>query len=380
MPKRANNEGSIRQRPDGLWEARYRDAMGNRKSVYGRSQGEVSVKLCEIRQRLSTGEYVEPSRITVEAWLHTWWTEYCVPTTRSNSAASAHQNIRNHLTPALGKVPLQQLQTHHIQSMVNRLANQKYAPATIRRIMATLRIALKQAETNQLILRNPAERIRLPKMEQKEIQVLSPGEQKLLLEALPDTDNARVIRFILGTGLRASEALGLRWQDIQGDRFTVKQAISTYSAYDNLEEAHTRKQIAPPKSNAGIRTIPLTDSMLAILDEQRQVQIKDKAEAVRLGLGWPKYDLIFSTNLGNPKDRHNLNRTLRQALEKAGLTHRGIHALRHTFATNAVQSNMDIRTLSEIIGHSKVAFTLQTYAHSDMDTKRKALEAMEAAQ
>lgn len=120
-------------------------------------------------------------------------------------------------------------------------------------------------------------------------------------------------------------------------------------------------------------------SMRALLEEQRRKQITDKEKALAMGLGWQSGGLVFSTADGSPKDLPNLRRTLNQALDKAGLPHRGLHALRHTFATNALQAGMDVRTLSEMIGYSKIAFTLQTYVHSSMDIKRKALEAMEKA-
>lgn len=274
--------------------------------------------------------------------------------------------------------PLQQLRSDQVQAFINRMVHDNYAPATIRRIIATLRTALQQAVNNQLILRNPASGVKLPKMEQKEIDVFSLNEQRLLLEALPNNDNGRALRFILGTGLRSSELCGLRWKDIKNNAFTVNQAITLYQDYEEEDGPVYKKQIAPPKSASGRRTIPLTSDMLALLEEQRQAQNKDKEAAINKGIGWPTNGLVFTASTGQAKDRANLSRTLRQALDKAGLAHRGIHALRHTFATNAMQSGMDYRTLSEILGHSKVAFTLQTYAHSAMDIKLKALEAMEA--
>ncbi|MGI6688240.1 MAG: tyrosine-type recombinase/integrase [Christensenellales bacterium] len=377
--KRPDNEGSIRQRPDGRWEARYRDAHGNRKSVYALTQSEVSAKLRDILQQISKDEYCEPSRLTVGEWMQTWWNEYCVPTTRKNSASVTRQGITSHIMPALGKIRLQRLRSDQIQGLVNKLTQSGYAPATVRRVIASLRTAMRQAVANNLILRNPVDGVRLPKMEQKEIAVLSTNEQRLLLEALPGTDNGRALRFILGTGLRSSEALGLRWSDIKGDAFTVNQAITDYRDYESTSGPRIKREVAPPKSSAGKRTIPLTASMQELLAEQWREQLKQKEAALAKGVGWPKDGLVFTNQIGEPKDKSNLSRTLRQALAKAGLPHRGVHALRHTFATNAVQSGMDIRTLSEIIGHTKIAFTLQTYAHSDMDTKRKALEMMEAA-
>lgn len=377
MAKRANNEGTIRKRTDGRWEARYYDAGRKMRSLYAKTQAEAKDRLHLVLQQLSSGDYCEPSRMTVAFWLDTWWREYCVPATRKNSAAAAMQSISKHLIPSLGSVPLQQLRADQVQRLINRLVTEKYAPATIRRIMATLRTSLQQAVTNQLIIKNPASGVKLPVLQQKEIVIFTVDEQRSLLEAMPDTDNGRALRFILGTGLRSSELCGLRWQDIKGNAFTVNQAITTYLDYEEEGGPANRKQTAPPKSAAGRRTIPLTPAMLSLLDEQRRAQLVDKEAAISKGMGWPMTGLVFTTPAGQPKDRANLSRTLRQALDKAGLAHRGVHALRHTFAQNAMQSAVDYRTLSELLGHSKVAFTLQTYAHSDMEIKRKALETMD---
>lgn len=229
-----------------------------------------------------------------------------MPATRKNSAAAAQQAIRRHIVPVLGKIQLQKLRADQVQSFVNGLVQSGYAPATIRRMMATLRTALQQAVKNQLILRNNAMGIRLPKMEQKEIVVFTADEQRRLLEALPNTDNGRALRFILGTGLRSSEVCGLRWKDIKGNSFTVNQAITTYSDYEVNEGPRVKKQTAPPKSSAGRTNIPLTGSMLTLLEEQRKAQLKDKEAALSKGMGWPGEGLVFTTPAGQAKDRANL--------------------------------------------------------------------------
>jgi len=110
------------------------------------------------------------------------------------------------------------------------------------------------------------------------------------------------------------------------------------------------------------------------LDIQRQ---ECRINKLRAGSAWEDKDLVFCTPIGTPKDPANLRRTLSATLKKAGLRHRGLHALRHSFATNALRLGMDPRTLGEIIGHTKVAFTLQTYVHSDMVTKQHFMTAMD---
>jgi integrase len=218
-------------------------------------------------------------------------------------------------------------------------------------------------------------------MEEKEIEFLTVDEQQKLLPVLPATTNGRALRFILGTGLRASELCGLRWMDIAGEQFTVKQAAQRVMDLDAGEDGNKYKlSIAPPKTKAGRRSVPLVPSMKALLDEQAKAQRLERLEAGGAWIGGTPGQgetFVFASATGTALDRCNLGRFLRASLDAAGLKHRGLHALRHTFATNCIRAGVDVRTLAEIIGHTKIAFTIQRYVHSDMATKRAALEAVD---
>lgn len=209
----------------------------------------------------------------------------------------------------------------------------------------------------------------------KRIEFLTPEEQTALVKVLPDTDNGRALRFIMLTGFRVSELCGLRWQDVEDDHFTVRQGVVRTRVFDaEKDEDKTQLTIDAPKSKAGMREIPILSEAQEILHKQRKIYATRKIAA---GSVWHDGDFVFCADSGMPKDSANLRRTLKDSLNKAGLKHRGVHALRHTFATNAIRSGMDVKTLGELIGHSKAAFTIQTYVHSNMDAKRKALEAMQ---
>lgn len=385
--KRANGEGSLYQRKDGRWVATWYTPDNKRKCEYGNTQAEAISKRAEILQQIAKGEYAAPSKLLVSDWLLSWWRTYYKPSVRPNTAATAKSNIDLHLNPALGKHPLQKLRADHIQAFVNELINKGYKPASIGRIFATLHTALKQAEDNQLIARNPAEKVKRPKMQQGEINFLTREEQRRLLEALPNNDNARMIRFILCTGLRISEAIGLRWKDVKTDalgqhHISIEQAIVQFSDYGSTEGKKTKSHADVPKSKAGRRKIPLMSVAVDLLEEQRKAQIADKEKALQKGTGWEANDFVFATLQGKEKDRHNIARTLRETLHSAGINKRiGIHGLRHTFLTEMANTpGVNMKTISEIAGHSKVAFTLQTYTHSNLDDKRNAIEALAAMQ
>lgn len=296
--------------------------------------------------------------------------------------------LETHLIPAFGKIKLQQLRADQIQAFINYLSKDGYAPATIKRIMAILKVALKQAVDNHLITTSPASAAKLPKMEQKEIHPLLPEEQQRLLAVIPKSTYGRAIHFILGTGLRVSELCGLRWCDIDGDGIHINQVTYTVKSklvnanvgyVDPIQGEKCLRVCNPPKTKAGKRFIPMHAKLWALLEEQKQCQRIDRIRAGEAWLGGEPgkgEQYVFATAVGTPGERHNVARVLRETLDKAGLPSRGVHALRHTFASNWVQQGGDLRTLSEILGHSKVAFTMQQYVHSNNETKKKWMDEM----
>ena len=251
--RRAQGEGSIRQRPDGRWEGKYtagRDpGTGNqiRRSVYADTQDDVRKKLREALQSLDDGTYVKPDRITVGSWLETWFKVYFQPNHRASTATVYDSNITAYLKPNLGKVQLQKLRVDQIQAFVNAQSKERQ-PASVRKMVEVLRAALKQAMMNNLLQRNPCDGVTLPKAEQKEIEFLTQEEQDALVNALPDTDNGRALRFVLLTGQRASEICGLRWSDVEDGYFTVRRGVIRTKAFDAVEgEGKTQLTIDAPK-------------------------------------------------------------------------------------------------------------------------------------
>lgn len=378
--KNGNGEGSIRKRPDDTWEGRYMDAAGSRHSVYGKTRAEVAKKLNAVLQQIADGGYVQPDRITVGQWLDRWFEVYAKPRLRDKTAAVHEDNIRLHIKPVLGCIGLQKLKTDQIQAFVNDLSAQ-LSIGTVLKVCEPLKMALKQAYRNKMILSNPADFIQMPKGERKEKSVLSIENQNALLGQLPGNTAGAALHFILCTGLRASELCGLRWSDIGEDFFTIRR--SAQYVPDMSSEKHTQKlSINPPKTSAGRREIPLIPQAKAVLEEQRLRQMKERLKA---GEAWRADDAgrgecyVFTSELGGVMDRSNLARVLRSALKRADLPNMGLHALRHTFATNAVNTGANLRALSDMLGHTKVAFTMQQYVHPDMEAKRAVLEAVAAA-
>lgn len=378
--KRANGEGSIYQRKDGRWGYSF-TYEGKQINRIARTQAEAARRLREEIAKTEAGTYSDPTKITVEGWLHRWLKEYAATAVRPSTLSTYQATTKNHLVPSLGKIRIQQLRQDQIQAFVNAQNRAGLSPSTTRRHLVVLKTALEQARSCRIINHNPAEGVKLPKSKQKEIEALSLEETEKLLAVLPNTTNGRAIRFILGTGLRVSELCGLRWCDLEKDGFNVNQTTYTINGQVLSEDEKKMVRIcAEPKTEKGKRYIPFNQRTFALTEEQRFVQISEK---LRAGEAWEGGEPgrgkqhVFATATGKPADRHNIGRAIRQAMKKAELKERGPHALRHTFATLWVQRGQDIKTLSEILGHSKVSFTMQTYVHSSNEAKKKGMAGME---
>lgn len=379
MPKRRpNNDGSIGRYKD-RWRGAYTDpVIHKQRYVYGKTQAECKSKLDEKLAEIRTGVYVQPDKMTVEGWLTFWFDKFYRRTVKASTAATTWGNIKGKLIPALGKYQLQKLSTVHVQAFVAAEMDAGRNISTIRRYLKVLNQALTQARELQRMNTDPVKGVKLPTMERPEIQFLSRDEQKAFLSACPSTTNGRALRFLLGTGMRVSELCGLKWQDIQEDGLHVERSNMTIK--DWQEDGYINITTAP-KTKAGKRVIPLTPQLRALLDEQRSIQLRERLKA---GSAWAIDDTgksstyIFANRVGSPADRHNLNRTFRGILSKAGLPSRGVHALRHTFATNWVQQSPDVVALSRVLGHTDPAFTYKTYCHADQRSMNQGMAMMEA--
>lgn len=393
--KRGNGEGSIYQRSsDKLWIGTYTvgmkpDGTPNIKTVSAKKQEDCLRKLREKQKLVEDGLYVEPDRMTVEHWMLTWFEHYVRPVRKGSTADTTYQNIKLHIVPAIGKVPLQKLRGEHIQALYNweqeNGNNGKgLAPASIRRIHTVLRSALEQAVDNKLIRFNPCASVKLPKMEQEEIEVLQDWEYSQLLAAIPDTNDGRAIMLLLSTGMRASEACGLRWKDISGDYLTVNQVSMRIHEYDGTEQKGASLVFTTPKTKKSHRQIPLSRSTQALISRQRMYVNSERMKAIqdyeigKTAKQWHENDLVFCTKTGAPMEKRNLLRSYHRILKAAGLNQRGLHTLRHTFATRALARGMDVRTLSELLGHEDAATTLNLYCHSSLDKKREWMEKLDA--
>lgn len=218
--------------------------------------------------------------------------------------------------------------------------------------------------------------MKLPKLVQDEIEYLTENDQRAYIAHLPDTTAGRLLRFILGTGLRIGEAIGLCWADVEETQFTVRRTVATVSNLEAAEgEPRTWQSIHPTKTGAGLRTIPLGTDMRDLLKRQHAAQA---AERLKAGKAWEDGGFVFASAIGTALQVRNVRRVHERVLEKSGVEHVTLHGLRHSFATRWVAHDNDINGLSQILGHADVATTLRRYVHSDPTHKADMMQRMGA--
>lgn len=226
--KGARGNGTIRQRSDGRWEARY--TVGHdpgtgkqvQRSIYGASQKEVAQKLRQVTSEIDDGTYREPCRMTLGRWLDIWAKEY-TNNVKELTLAAYRSQIRNHIKPALGAIKLTALTTENIQSYCNQLicGKKPLAPKTIKNIHGVLHKALSKAVALGYIRFNPADNVTLPRIEKPQIKPLTDENVALFINAIKGNKYEYLYLTDLFTGMRMGEILGLTWDSIDFEQGTI---------------------------------------------------------------------------------------------------------------------------------------------------------------
>jgi integrase len=384
--KRGNNEGSIGKRKDGLWQASMtigRDPLtGKLKRVffYAKTRKEAADKLAKALRDKTQGSFVAPHKRTLGEWLDTWLWEYKRPRLRPITFDSYEMLIRRHVKPALGHLPLQETRPEHLQRFYNDMLAQGLSTRTVRYCHTILHGALAQAERHQLVVRNVSRLTEHPGETRKEMRTLTREQVSgTLLPALAEERLFAAILLACGTGLRRGELLALRWQDVDLDKglLHVRRTLVRVRSYEaHGSERKTRLVFHAPKTAQSRRTIPLPEGCVVALKHHKAQQAQE-----RLLLGEAYYDdgLVFCLVDGKPIDPRNFARAFDQMLRKVGLPRVRVHDMRHTFATLMLELGESPKTVQTLLGHSRVAITLDIYSHVSLDLEKRAAAKLNAA-
>ena len=357
--RRADGEGNVRQKRPNLWEARIvaghkKDGSPIYKYVSGRTQKEAYEKLRELIAEYSNVELTENSRITVEAWMQKWMDEYMMFSIREQTWTSYESVIRLHIIPNLGNKTVASLTTSIVQKFYNKLLSEGKSGSLVRDAHLILHQAMDVAVKENLIAKNPTNGTKIPKVEYKPKNILNETQLEMFMDAIKQDELWYDFFYTeITTGLRRGELCGLKWCDFNETtgQLNVVRTVTTHKG-GGLKTGETKTQ-------KGTRTIYLPPSTVKLLSERK----------TKVSSEWIFPNFYNNSKPINPAAAYSRLKTI---LKKADLPSIRFHDLRHTFATHALSSGVDARTLSGILGHTNASFTLDTYTHVTNDMQKNA--------
>ena len=354
----------ISQREDGLYVARY-------TNKYGKRVQKVLPKLQELRQWLVDAQYKEehsnidfPDAMTVNAWFE-YWIGIKKRTVRPNTVRNYTERYHRNIEPIIGNKMLGSVNTIHCQTIMNRMADEGYRTSTIYQTRIALFNMLDYAYQNDVILKNPCNKMvksEIGKQSRKK-QALTLGQQKEFCKVAIGNTYEYQYRFLLQTGLRTGEMVGLRWSDVD-----LENRLLTINRSMEYRHSTGEWRIGEPKSKSGYRTIPLTEEAVEILKLQKQ---KNRTFIV-IPMEWA--DIVFLCKKGTPVKNSTYDTMLFKLCDKTGIDRFSMHVLRHTFATRCIEAGMKPKTLQTILGHSNIGITMNLYVHTTEEQKHKEID------
>ena len=376
----------IYQRKDGFYSARFVDSFGNRQEKYFSSLPQARNWLEDAKYLDKHGSAVLPPDMTVDTWFD-FWIENIIcdlaPNTKRNYRERYYQNIK----PVIGGMHLSDVKPLHCKMVLNRMES-SYAGATVRQTYITMGTMFKSALMNEMIPKHPMDGVRYTKpiKPANDIHFLTVDEQQRFLAVAKRSHNYHQYALILETGLRTGEMIGLTWDAIDWEKRTL-------TINKTLEYRHKQKEwrAGPPKTLHSYRTIPLTNRAYEILKEaRRKWELGKKSEMLlntllytdrRTGEQASLYlaDLVFiNYRTGEPAKNSSYDTHLYKLCDEAGIPRFSMHALRHTYATRAVEAGVPPKVLQKMLGHASLSTTMDRYVHVTDDSMSNAAALFEA--
>lgn len=348
--------------------------LRHRETVHGFKR-DAERRLREVLQSVEAGLYIAPSKMTTGEYLERWVSSYAAVHSSPRTAQSYQDELRRHIIPALGNIPLTELRPHHIEEyQVRALSSGRtdgrggLSPRTVAYHHAILSEALEQAVRQDELARNPAKLVDPPRPARPELSTLTVDSVPRLLSAAAQSEYHQVLLTAIFTGARVGELLALQWRNVDLDNATMTIVATLY----RMAGAWHLKE---PKSARSRRQVALPTAVVA---ELREHKLRLEAERAALGTVVAPTDFVFCRVGGEPLHGRSVKRALDKALEDSGLQHVRVHDLRHTHASLLVQAGANPKVISERLGHGSVAFTLDTYSHIMPGMQQSAVSAFEA--
>lgn len=314
-----------------------------------------------------TKSFQSAEKMTVADWLDTWRRDYLINV--KPSTAVSYQQSCEHILPVLGEIRLQELEPHMVQHLITVLRRENLSPKTIHNVHGVLHRALQQALQNFYVDYNAADFVTLPRVVRPELEVLDIEGTKRFLHRIRGERYEDVFRFILFTGVREGEALGLTWDcvDFTKGRIMIKRQLQR-------EKQRGGTYVLAPLKNDRPRKLFPASQVMAELEKYQKKQLRWR---LRAGPEWKNnMNLVFTQEDGDHICAPTILRDFKRIAAEIGQPALRIHDLRHSYAVASLQAGDDIKTLQHNLGHATAAFTLDVYGHCTDDMQQASSERM----
>lgn len=367
------------QRKDGIYLYRYTDVTGKRQTVYAGDLPELRIKEKQIQKDLDDNLLTDIS--VKKMTLNTLFERYMSMKSLTDATRFNHQRLwDNHVKDEIGNIKVIQLRPSHIKGFYKKLSEQDYSKSTIKLLHTLIFPALEMAVDDDIIRKNPARNAMSSEfgkeVKKKEVLTIEQQERMLHFMSESNTYNMYIPMFtvLFELGLRCGELIGLTWTDISFDEKTL--SVNHQLIYKNYGDG-CKFHISSPKTQAGIRNIPLTDKVVNALKEQKKINFmlgrfgKEEIEGYS--------DFVFIAKTGRPYMPSAVNNVIynvikayndketvdakRENREPVLIPKVSVHCFRHTACTNMARKEMNIKVVQYIMGHSDSSMTLDVYNH-----------------
>ena len=372
----------IHQRKDGLYSARFVDRMGKRHEKYFQTIPEARNWINEAKSSCDQENSFFANQTTVDEWFD-FWIKNIIGDLSPNTIRNYRDRYVHNIQPVMGRMLISNVKPMHCKKVFIQM-DSDYAGSTIRQAYITMGAMFKSAKMNDLITKHPMDGVRFtkPVRAANDIKCLTRDEQRTFLDAARRSHNYNQYALILETGLRTGEMIGLTWDaiDFQNRTLTVNKT---------LEFRHSTQcwRAGPPKTLQSYRTIPLTNKAYDILwsvweCRNRRKESPNLASTLEymdrrtgIKMNFAMRDLVFiNWRTGEPAKNSSYDTHLYKLCDEAGIKRFCMHALRHTYATRAIESGMQPKVLQKLLGHASIKTTMDRYVHVTNDSLEQAIQ------
>lgn len=377
--RRMNGEGTIYQRPNGLWVCEITlgyDANKKRikKTVSSMDRDKLQKKINDLKYMNDRHLLTNPSEYTVGDWVEFWLDTYKKSSVKPTTYDMYKGSLERYIKPQLGHYKLDKLNPIIIQKFINDISEKGLntknglSQSSIKKVFITLSQACKQAVAVNILYQNPCDNVQLPKKPAREAMAFSVDEQtKFLSFCNGNSTFENLFIFAFNTGMRLGEMLALTWDDIDFNNkmINVNKNLVVVNDYNKNSNKKSKTVIeSTTKTASGKRDIPLSTAAELSIKYQQEKNIDSP--------------FIFCSTTGTPITKRNIYRAFNDKLKKADITtHLTIHSMRHSFATRLLEKGADIKTVSELLGHRSIQITLDIYGHVSANLKKQTISLLD---